>query len=140
MLVKQISIFIENRSGRLLAVTEILAQNKINIRALSIADTASFGILHLVVDNTSEAERVLRENSYTVSINSMISAKISDKPGGLVGVLDVLAKNGLSVEYIYAFISNDDPNQAAVFMRIVDDVRAVAVLKAAGYSGVDELN
>lgn len=139
MLIKQISLFIENRKGRLMEVTDILAKNNIDIRALSIADTPNYGILHLIVDDTNKAEHILRENKIIVSINSMISVSMPDRPGGLHEVLNVLNDNDLQIEYMYAFISHD-PEKAYVLMRIVEDLKAQNVLTEAGFVGLEKIN
>ena len=136
MLIKQISVFLENRKGRLSEITEILAKNDINIRALSIADTSNFGILRLIVNNTHKAEKVLKESGFTVSVNSMVSISLSDEPGGLANVLKVLSNDDIQIEYMYAFISHD-PDKAYVLMRIEEDFKAQKLLKAAGYEGLE---
>ncbi len=107
MLVKQISVFVENTSGRLEKVTRILAEHNINIRALSIADTTDFGILRLIVQDSDRAEQVLKENGITVKATDVIVIAISDKPGGLMSALHVLAENNISVEYMYTFVGGD---------------------------------
>ena len=136
MLIKQISVFLENRKGRLSEITEILAKNDINIRALSIADTSNFGILRLIVNNTHKAEKVLKESGFTVSVNSMVSISLSDEPGGLANVLKVLSNDDIQIEYMYAFISHD-PDKAYVLMRIEEDFKAQKLLKDAGYEGLE---
>ena len=136
MLIKQISVFLENRKGRLSEITDILAKNDINIRALSIADTTNFGILRLIVNNTHKAEKVLKENNFTVSINSMVSVSLPDSPGGLSNVLKTLSDGDLQIEYMYAFISHD-PDKAYVLMRIEEDFKAQKLLKDAGYEGLE---
>jgi ACT domain-containing protein len=136
MLIKQISVFLENRKGRLSEITEILAKNDINIRALSIADTSNFGILRLIVNNTHKAEKALKENGFTVSVNSMVSISLSDEPGGLANVLKVLSNDDIQIDYMYAFISHD-PDKAYVLMRIEEDFKAQKLLKDAGYEGLE---
>lgn len=138
MLIKQISVFLENRKGRLFEITDILSKNDINIRALSIADTTNFGILRLIVNNTHRAEKVLKENNFTVSINSMVSVSLPDMPGGLADVLKVLSDDDTQIEYMYAFISHD-PDKAYVLMRIEEDFKAQKLLKDAGYEGLDKV-
>ena len=107
MLVKQISVFVENTRGRLAKVTRILADNNINIRALSIADTTDFGILRLIVKDPEKAEQVLKENGITVKATDVIVIAINDTPGGLAGALSVLAANSIGVEYMYTFVGGD---------------------------------
>ncbi|MGI6064904.1 MAG: ACT domain-containing protein [Bacillota bacterium] len=104
MKVQQISVFLENKCGRLAAVTRVLAQKGVNIRALSIADTTDFGILRLIVDQPELAFNVLKEGNFTVSTTDVIAVEIPDKPGGLAGVLEVLDQNKINLEYLYAFV------------------------------------
>lgn len=138
MLIKQISVFLENRKGRLYEITDILAKNDINIRALSIADTTNFGILRLIVNNTHKAEKILKENKFTVSVNSMVSVSLSDEPGGLAPVLKILSDNDIQIEYMYAFISHD-PDKAYVLMRIEEDFKAQQILTEARYEGLEKV-
>lgn len=135
MIIKQISIFIENRPGRLAEVTEIIAKNNINIRALSIADTTNFGILRIIVDNPELVEEKLRENNITASITSVLSVAIEDRPGGLAEVLQLLSDHGIAIEYMYAFLAKKD-NEAYVIMRIEKDEAARRLLEAKGYHGL----
>ncbi len=137
MIIKQISIFIENRKGRLAELTKLLADNGVNIRALSLADTANFGILRIIVEDPHKTEQILRENNITMSVNSMVSVCVNDRAGGLAEVLDLLAKENLPVEYMYAFISKVE-DTAIVVMRIEEDLRAQEILKAAGYVGLED--
>jgi hypothetical protein len=131
MKVEQISIFLENKSGRLAEVTEILARAGINIRSLSLADTADFGILRLIVDRTDRASGVLKENGFTVAKTEVIALQVPDVPGGLAKILSVLDGAKLNVEYMYAFIhrSGDD---AIVIFRFDEIDKAIRVLLAAG--------
>ena len=101
MLIKQISVFVENRAGRLAEITEIIATNNINIRALSIADTTNFGILRIIVDEPYEVERILKENSLTVSVTDVISVNVEDKAGELAKILRILADKNIAIEYMY---------------------------------------
>lgn len=137
MIIKQISIFVENRPGRLAEVTDIIARNGINIRALSIADTTRFGILRIIVEHTNQVEQILKDNGLTVSITSVLSVCINDKPGGLSSVLHVLADNDIQIEYMYAFVSDSKTEEAYVVMRIEDDLRAQEILKATGFYGLE---
>ncbi|HBG19604.1 MAG TPA: amino acid-binding protein, partial [Desulfobulbaceae bacterium] len=100
MLVEQIAVFLENKSGRLAEITSILADNDINIRALSVADTADFGILRLIVDKVERAKTVLRENGFTVGKTQVIAVEVEDKTGGLANVLQCIKKAGINVEYM----------------------------------------
>ena len=131
MVVKQLSVFIENKSGRLVQITEILGKNQIDIRAVSIADTTSFGILRLIVDDPDRAKMVLREAGFTVSITEVIAIAIEDKPGGLSKALRVLSDAQISVEYMYAFLSREDKTAYVIF-RVEDNDEAVQALRKAG--------
>ncbi|MCE5251829.1 ACT domain-containing protein [bacterium] len=128
MRVKQISIFIENRSGRLREVTEVLGGNGINIRALSLADTSDYGILRLIVDRPDKALEVLKQANFTLSETDVIAVEVKDKPGGLSDVLAILGNAGINVEYMYAFVEKSS-NNAVVIFRIEDIDAAVSALK-----------
>ncbi|MBN2558861.1 MAG: hypothetical protein JXB33_08925 [Clostridia bacterium] len=132
MLVKQISVFLENKEGRVAQVTRILSDSAINIRALSIADTTEFGILRLIVDKPELAENALKKEGFTVSITEVIAISIADEPGGLAKALQVLHEDRISVEYIYAFISKTS-HKANVILRVEDCGRATESLEAAGF-------
>ncbi len=132
MLVKQISVFLENKEGRVAQVTQILSDSDINIRALSIADTTEFGILRLIVDKPELAEKALKDEGFTVSITEVIAISIEDEPGGLAKALEVLHKNRISVEYIYAFISKTS-HKANVILRVEDCERAIKTLEEGGF-------
>jgi len=127
--VKQISIFLENKSGRLAQVTRILADNDINIRALSLADTADFGILRVIVNDVEKASSVLKESDYTLSDTDVVAAEVPDKPGGLAGILSDLWEAKLDVEYMYAFVQSSGQNAIMIF-RFEDPDKAIAVLTA----------
>ena len=128
MRVKQISIFIENRSGRLREVTEVLGGNGINIRALSLADTSDYGILRLIVDRPDKALAVLKQANFTLSETDVIAVEVKDKPGGLSDVLAILGNAGINVEYMYAFVEKSS-NNAVVIFRIEDIDAAISALK-----------
>jgi hypothetical protein len=138
MIIKQISIFVENKPGRLAEITDIIAKKNINIRALSVADTTNFGILRIIVDNPLEVERVLKEAGLTVSITSVITACIGDRPGSLAELLKLLAANDIQIEYMYAFIAKSD-NEAYVVMRIEAEAAAAKLLSENGYVGMSDL-
>jgi len=126
--VKQISIFIENRSGRLREVTEVLGGNGINIRALSLADTSDYGILRLIVDQPDKALTVLKKANFTLSETDVIAVEVKDEPGGLARVLAILGNAGINVEYMYAFVEKSS-NNAVVIFRIEDIDAAISALK-----------
>ena len=138
-MIKQISIFVENKRGRMAQVTRTLSDNKIDIRALSVADTSDFGILRLIVSDVDTAYAALKKEGFTLSKTDVIGVKINDKPGGLSGVLELLAKKDMSVEYIYAFVAKND-SDAFVIMKINDDNlcgKALELLKDNGYETLD---
>ena len=119
MLVSQISVFLENTKGRLFSVSDILAKNDINVRAVSIADTTDFGILRMIVNDPEKAYCVLRENNFTVRITKVIAVEIDDTPGSMAEVLKKLNDQGIEVEYMYAFLGNISGN-ALVILKIDD--------------------
>lgn len=131
MKVDQLAVFLENKSGRLAAITRALSDNNINIRALSVADTADFGILRLIVDNTEKAARVLKEEGFTVGKADVIAVEVADKPGGLSRVLVVLHEAGINVEYMYAFVEKSGENAVLIF-RFDDPDMAITILQKAG--------
>ncbi|MCT4534902.1 ACT domain-containing protein [Halodesulfovibrio sp.] len=115
MKVEQISVFLENKAGRLAEVTNTLATNEINIRALSLADTTDFGILRLIVDNSEKAKSVLKDKGFTVGKTNVVAVEVEDKPGGLNYILDTLGNNGINVEYMYAFVLPGSTNATLIF-------------------------
>ncbi|MDP4093324.1 MAG: acetolactate synthase [Bacillota bacterium] len=128
MLVEQISVFLENKSGRLAEVTKSLGENDIDISALSIADTTDFGILRLIVNQPEKAEQILQENGFTMSCTSVIAIAVADKPGGLAVALQVLENQSIGIEYMYAFVGKKS-SDALVILRVEDPERAIEVLK-----------
>ena len=133
MQVQQISIFLENRVGRLMEVADVLAKNQINIRALSLADTSDFGILRLIVSKPDEATRILRQGGFTVRENEVLAVEVEDQPGGLAHILDLFSKAGISIEYMYAFLERKTANAVMIF-RVESLPRAVKALQDAGVS------
>ncbi|MCX6349260.1 MAG: ACT domain-containing protein [Candidatus Aureabacteria bacterium] len=142
MNVTQLSIFLENRSGRLAEVTEILGKNGINIRALSLADTSDFGILRVIVNDPEKACAILRRDGFTVSETEVMAIEVEDRPGGLAGVLKILSGENVNVEYMYAFLEKFTENALIIF-RIEEIERTAAVLRKHGIrilSGKDLYN
>ena len=131
MKVNQISVFLENKSGRLADVARSLAQNRINIRALSIADTIDYGLLRLIVNDPGRAMRVLTDAGFTVAETEVVAIEVPDRPGGLAGIIDILSAKGLNIEYMYAFVGRSGEHAIVVF-RIEPVDEAVAVLKEGG--------
>ncbi len=134
MLIKQISVFVENRPGRLFEITGVLRDAGVDIRALTIADTTDFGILRLIVDDPDKAKAVLRGAGMTVSITNVIGVRLPDVPGGLCGALGSLKDAGVSVEYCYAFISHSS-DDAHVILRVDDPEKAIAVIGSLSKEG-----
>jgi len=133
MKVEQLSIFLENKSGRLAEVTEVLGNAEINIRALSLADTTDFGILRLIVNDPEKAKIVLKDKGFTVCMTDLIAVEVEDKPGGLARILNVLNKDNINVEYMYAFVERYRDN--AVIILCFDSQylnRAVELLQESG--------
>lgn len=131
MKVEQISIFLENKSGRLAEVTDVLAKAQVNIRALSVADTADFGILRLIVSNVEKAKQVLKDHGFTLAKTEVVAIKVADRPGGVASVLKALEGENINVEYMYAFIQKSREDAIIIF-RFDDIDRAIEVLKSGG--------
>ncbi len=136
MQAQQISIFLENKAGRLLDVTKTLSGAGVNIRALSLADTSDFGVLRLIVDNTTKAEDALKKNGFTVKKTPVVAALVSDRPGGLHGILGLLTEAGINVEYMYAFVQQSGDNAIMIF-RFDKIEEAVSILSEKGVDIID---
>ena len=137
MAIKQLTVFVQNKKGTVVSVTEILSKNNINLRALSIAETQDFGILRLIVSDVSAAEKVLTENGYLIKTIDVVGVKIGDEPGMLTGALDVLDKADINVEYLYAFMARTEKH-AYVVLRVEDNAIAESVLIGAGFKMISE--
>lgn len=133
MKVEQISIFIENKSGRLAEVARVLGEKGVNIRALSLADTSDFGILRLLVDNTDVAQITLKESGFTVNKTEVVAVEVPDDPGGLYNILQVLDEAKINVEYMYAFVERNAGNAVIIF-RFDEVDKAIAALSEKGVS------
>ena len=131
MKVDQISVFIENKSGRLAEVTRIIGEAGVNIRALSLADTSDFGILRLIVDKADQARQVLKEQGFTVNKTEVVGVEVPDRPLGLNSILTVLDANSINVEYMYAFVERCGENAVIIF-RFDNVEEAIAVLTENG--------
>jgi len=136
MKVEQISIFIENKSGRLAEVTTILGFAGVNIRALSLADTSDFGILRLIVNDRDKAITALKGKGFTVSKTEVVAVEVPDQPGGLASILHVLDKDSINVEYMYAFVERCGANAVIIF-RFDDTEKAIAALSQRGFHILD---
>lgn len=133
MTVKQLSVFVENRPGRLSAITRLLGDNGINIRAMSIADTKDFGILRLIVNDADRALEILKNAGCSVTITSVLAIRISDRPGGLADAIDILYKDNISVEYMYAAFINEQDETAYLVLRVDSNDKAVTALNEGGF-------
>lgn len=131
MKVEQISIFLENKSGRLAEVAGVLAAAGVNIRALSLADTAEFGILRLIVDQNDRAKQALKDGGFTVGKTEVVALEVPDRPGGLAQILRALDSAGINVEYMYAFVQRSGDN-AILIVRFEEPEKAIQALTQAG--------
>lgn len=132
MAIKQLTVFVENKQGSLVSITDTLASNNINIRALSIAETEDFGILRLIVNDVETAKDTLTEKGYLIKVTNVVGVKIGDAPGKLTAALSVLDKAGINMEYLYAFMTRTEKHAYVVF-RVEDDEAAESALEAAGF-------
>ena len=131
MSVHQISVFLENRAGQLAAITKVLADNGIDLRAISIAETADYGILRMIVDNADKATGILLTNGYILSMTPVLVVGVSDQPGGLAPVLAVLAEGNIDIEYMYSLFT-PEVGKAYMVFRISDEAKFVALMDAHG--------
>jgi hypothetical protein len=136
MQAEQISVFLENRAGRLAEVSAILAEAGVNIRALSLADTSDFGVLRLIVNNNEKAMEVLKNSGFTVGKTDVLAVEVEDRPGGLHKILDVLFKSGINVEYMYAFVQQSGNNAVMIF-RFDQTEKALNVLTENNIKTID---
>jgi hypothetical protein len=128
MKLKQLSVFLENRSGRLYELCDLLGKNKINIRAITIAESPEFGIVRLVVDKSDEAAQILKQNHFVANITDIVAAEIDDTPGGLAKILKVLNDSGVNIEYMYGFVEKASEKALMVF-RFENPDKAIEILK-----------
>ena len=138
MSIKQISVFLENKPGALYAMTGVLAQNKIDMRALNVAETKDFGIVRVIVDNVYAATTVLKDAGYVHSVTPVLGVAIPDVPGGLNKVLQVLTDAKVNVEYMYAFLGGKDVDHAYMIFRVEDNAAAAAALASRGIKMVEQ--
>ncbi|MDL2264433.1 ACT domain-containing protein [Synergistaceae bacterium OttesenSCG-928-I11] len=139
MIVDQISVFIENKLGTLAEVTEVIGAAGIDLRALSLADTAEFGVLRLIVSDPDSANRLLREAGFAVAVTKTLAVSIPDVPGGLAKVLRILTENQVTVEYAYASITRNE-NNAYVILRVDDNEQAQKLLAENGVNMTADKN
>lgn len=131
MVIKQLSVFIENREGRLERVTEVLVEHNINIASFSLADTSEYGMLRMIVSDPEEGKKVLKEVGFSAMLTDVIAVKIAQKPGTLHEILKVLFEAGLSVEYMYTLATAG--KDTSIVMKLSDSELALKVLKSTGY-------
>ena len=132
MSLKQLTIFVENKKGSLVDITKILADNNVNLRALSIADTQDFGILRIIVNDNETATKALNDAGYLIKMTDVVGVKIGDQPGKLSKALEVLDKADINMEYLYAFMARTEKH-AYVVLRVADNEMAEKVLEDAGF-------
>ena len=137
MAIKQLTVFVPNRKGTIVQVTDVLSKNDINIRALSIAETEDFGILRLIVNDEKTAQTVLEKEGYLIKLVDVAGVKISDEPGKLTSALDVLDKADINVEYLYAFMTRTE-KYAYVVLRVENNEAAESALAGAGFNLITE--
>ena len=136
MIVRQLSVFLENKPGRLCAATDALAREGINLSALTLADTSEFGILRLLVDQPDRAKEILTESGVTVRLTDVLAVAMDDAPGGAVGILHLLSEAGLNIEYMYACVGR--VSGKAIMVIRTDDIESVAnILHRGGYGDIN---
>ena len=138
MSMKQISVFVENKPGALYALTAVLAQGQIDMRALSLAETKDFGIVRLIVNDLYKATTLLKDAGYVHSLTPVVGVAIPDVPGRLNRVLQVLTDAKVNVEYMYAFLGGKDVDHAYMIFRVADDKAAEAALAGRGIQVLDQ--
>ena len=137
MAIKQLTVFVENKQGSLVDITDILSKHNINLRALSIAETQDFGILRLIVNDEATAEKILKEEGYLIKITDVVGVKIGDAPGKLTEALKVLSENKINLEYLYAFMARTEKH-AYVVLRVENNEVAETALTNAGFKLITE--
>ena len=137
MAIKQLTVFVENKQGALVSITDTLSKNNINLRALSISETQDFGMLRLIVNDTETAEKVLKEEGYLIKVNDVVGVKIGDTPGKLSAALRVLDEKKINMDYLYAFMARTEKH-AYVVIRVEDNDAAEKALEDAGFHMITE--
>jgi len=138
MALQQISVFLENKSGRLAEVTELLGKGGVNLRAISIADTADFGILRLIVDKPADTLELMAANGFTAKETDVLGVEIPDRPGGLAEILKVFNDNGVNIEYLYATLEKN-ADMAVVIFKVEDIDHGMKIIRAHQWKMVDKL-
>ena len=137
MTVKQISVFVENKPGKLMELAKLLEENSIDMRALSVAETEDFGILRIIVDDVYDTIRVLKDASYVCSVTDVVAVELPDQPGSLRKVLSVLSDNQINVEYTHAFAARKR-NAAYMIFRVSDNEKAIEALNKNKMTPIDQ--
>ena len=140
MSIKQISVFVENKPGAMSAMTGVLAENNIDMRALSLAETSDFGIVRIIVDNIYSATTVLKDAGYIHSVTDVLGVAIPNVPGGVNKVLNVLENAGINIEYMYAFLGKKEKNHAYMIFRVQDDAAATKALMENNIRSLNQLD
>lgn len=135
MIIKQLSVFVENKKGRMTSITQALAERDIDISSLSLADTTDFGVLRLIVNKPEEAKKVLNELGVVVKLTDVVAVVMEDAPGGVAGALKVISDNDINIEYMYACVGKTT-GKALMVIRTNDQEKAEAVLAKKGYAAV----
>ncbi|MFQ3620589.1 MAG: ACT domain-containing protein [Spirochaetales bacterium] len=138
MIIQQISIFLENVAGRLAEVTKLLAKQGINIRAMTIADTADFGILRIIVDNPEKALKALREGGFTAKTTEVLAVEVEDRPGGLARVMEIFQQNKVNIEYLYVSLEKNR-DKAVVIFKVEDLKHGQKIVEEHGLGGAVSL-
>lgn len=135
MTIPQISVFLENKAGQLADITGILSENQVNMRAISIAETADYGVLRLIVDDASKASAILLEHGFILTMTPVVGVAVSDTPGGLSKVLGVISREEIDVEYMYSVFGQED-GMACMIFRVADSDGLIALLEDNGISTI----
>ena len=138
MTLNQISVFVENKPGKMQLLTDVLAKNNINMRALSLAETSDFGIVRIIVDDLAAASEVLKREDFIYTVTKVLGVAIPDEPGGLNRVLHVLSEGGVNIEYMYAFLGGKSAPHATMIFHVQDPAAAVAALDDACISCITQ--
>ena len=138
MSLNQISVFLENKPGRLQALTDILAGKNVNMRALSLAEASDFGIVRIIADDLDAASAVLKDEGYIYTITKVVGVAIPDEPGGLNNVLKILSEGGVNVEYMYAFLARKSTDHAYMIFHVQDAEKAAEALEKKGIACVGQ--
>lgn len=135
MTIHQISVFLENRAGQLAEITKILAENHIDMRAISIAETADYGVLRVIVDDSEKATSILLSHGFILSMTPVLAVSVPDQPGGLAPVLSMLAEVGIDIEYMYSLFTHQHGHAYMVF-RVSDEAKFISQLESHGMKTV----